>query len=566
MKQTLLFSLLFFCIFLNQTSAQSNFQKQIKTGKKAFNNRLTKTTDGGYIHLGEADDFAGNDSVTHKLVITKLDGDANITWMKSFLDTTKRNILIESYYESSLNVVQAEDGGYIISTQVPLLVFKLDAAGELAWSEKIGLLSASYSLYTKTDMEPSAGGVIITGTIIQPTSPQTSSFILNIDGSNGNVQWFKSLNFKNEISGYAYSIYSNAVEAMKDGSYVICGTVTHKKNDDNAFIAHFNKDGKLNGTRNFSYPNRFTAIKETLNGSFLTAGSIKRSRVYADYDVCVMSFDASVNVNWAKQITITDNSLPKNNEQVTTILANPDNSFIMAGQKRPLSDGYVFKLTSAGNAEWAKLISHTDKLGIKLNDLATTADNGFIAAGDYSEGKAFFAGKEGYFSLYKFNSDGNTCIQTSPLQTVTDFQYIDFADRIMMAEDLTGLVQVSASSVTKLPVHYSVKDICKSLKALSVVYSEKSSISKKQADACSVKVFPNPVSGRVLNISINYPKINAVQLTVLNTDGNVMMSRNVLLNPGVTNIALPVNLAAGIFILKVTVGNQQQTVKFVKVD
>jgi len=65
-----------------------------------------------------------------------------------------------------MNVAQCSDGGYIVSTPYPLLVFKISSTGELEWSKEIDAtgIPGGYKRFSKTDMKQSPdGSVIITG-------------------------------------------------------------------------------------------------------------------------------------------------------------------------------------------------------------------------------------------------------------------------------------------------------------------------------------------------------------------------------------------------------------------
>lgn len=77
--------------------------------------------------------------------------------------------------------------------------------------------------------------------------------------------------------------------------------------------------------------------------------------------------------------------------------------------------------------------------------------------------------------------------------------------------------------------------------------------------ASSVSVYPNPIKGNVVNVSLNELAKGAYTLTVYGNDGKQVAVKNVIIsNTGTTNetIGLPSGTAKGIYQLKVTGNNQ----------
>src|SRR5437868_3925905 len=98
--------------------AQPTFQKLVKGNGRTHLNRVSKATDG-FVHVGQILDDSN-------IVVTKFDENFNIDWMHFFSDSLHTNYGLA-------NIIQVDDGGYIVSITTPLLVFKLNRAGNIAW-------------------------------------------------------------------------------------------------------------------------------------------------------------------------------------------------------------------------------------------------------------------------------------------------------------------------------------------------------------------------------------------------------------------------------------------------
>ena len=126
MKRMLLLLLATFLVILHLT-AQTTFLKLMKAGGRTENNRLSKTSDGGYINVGTV--LSEDTTQTRpNLVITKFDALLNVTWIKTYSDTVSI-----TGGSGTFNIAETNDGGYMVSTetggyasyQQPLTIFKI---------------------------------------------------------------------------------------------------------------------------------------------------------------------------------------------------------------------------------------------------------------------------------------------------------------------------------------------------------------------------------------------------------------------------------------------------------
>jgi len=79
--KTLYAILMFFTLGLNSIFSQTTFQELIKADSRTYYNRMSKTTDGGFVHAGSVD-YEKDSVLNHKIVLTKYAANANIEWKR----------------------------------------------------------------------------------------------------------------------------------------------------------------------------------------------------------------------------------------------------------------------------------------------------------------------------------------------------------------------------------------------------------------------------------------------------------------------------------------------------
>ena len=166
--------------------------------------RLIQTKDGGFVFTGTTSSFdiGGGDAW-----LLKTDSEGNELWNRSYGEYS---------YDAGKDVIQTNDGGYMISGRyTPIYegwanvgLIKTDSSGNLEWIKHYGGISqdSGYSVTVTDDGGYLAAGVRYSGL------PSFQGWILRTDG-NGNKLWDKV------IGGST----ANDVIKSNDGNYVVAG-------------------------------------------------------------------------------------------------------------------------------------------------------------------------------------------------------------------------------------------------------------------------------------------------------------------------------------------------------
>ncbi|HRH50713.1 MAG TPA: T9SS type A sorting domain-containing protein [Panacibacter sp.] len=576
MKRMLLLLLATFLVILHLT-AQTTFLKLMKAGGRTENNRLSKTSDDGYINVGTV--LSEDTTQTRpNLVITKFDALLNVTWIKTYSDT-----VTITGGSGTFNIAETKDGGYIVSTetggyasyQQPLTIFKIAANGKLLWSKHIGFSPLSKHIFSaKTDMALSNdGAVIITGNFYRNTDIQNyaqGGFLMKVSASDGNIEWFKSVEIKNDSSK---SMFVNSVVCTKEGNYTLCGYTTNARiglNNYSPYIASYDSNGNMLWQKFFTIAENtdFTRIKTTPdNGYIVTGGAFKKEASNAgdDYNLCAVKFNSIGDIEWATQVKTKELGITRIKEIARSIYVNADSTYTIGGiyAKHKMSSSFLLKLNTDGSVKWINNIpSLNTQKPISIIDVYGTSDKGFLAGGN-----CFTNGNKSYLLLEKFNENGNGC----SLQNILEYQQTNLTNYTAIIEtsstNLAPSVIESATVLQRNPVNYTITQICTSLQEV-VTDNLRSDLKTHVAtnSFSELSIAPNPVTNGVLNFRINNSEGNTLQLSVLSLRGTVMLKQNIEAIKGMVNKTVDISsLAAGAYILKVNDSRKQQMIKFIKV-
>jgi hypothetical protein len=167
--------------------------------------------------------------------------------------------------------------------------------------------------------------------------------------------------------------------------------------------------------------------------------------------------------------------------------------------------------------------------------------------------------------IIKFDSNGNTCngiISSNPIainMPYTQYSYI------IDTADVTAQVQVSTGVYKKVSGKTINSILCKSSFAQSTSQQDAQMTSINSVKPLTVRISPNPVADNILNISINYSKTSKAQFAIMGLDGRTVLSQTITLVAGAENKTINISsLSKGLYILKLSDGKEQQTIKFVK--
>lgn len=163
---------------------------------------IARLPDGGYIVVGEATLSKDED-----VLVLRLDPDGNVLWWR---------VLRGLDYETARAVQPTSDGGFIMvvyvkATSAKYLVVKLGADGTVAWQKVYGKAQLWGYLRDNAIRVTPDGGYVVAGSFT--IGGQEDVLLFKLDAS-GNVQWAKTYGGAGDERG-------RTVVATADGGYLI---------------------------------------------------------------------------------------------------------------------------------------------------------------------------------------------------------------------------------------------------------------------------------------------------------------------------------------------------------
>ncbi|NIX63678.1 hypothetical protein [Gaetbulibacter sp. S0825] len=261
---------------------------------------IIQTSDGGFLMTGFLDVTASgglgntkvNSSKRHgigEFWCHKLDANGNIEWRKYFGGTNN---------DRSFDVVQANDGGYVITGfsesddfditnsygSYDYWVIKLDTAGNLLWEKSLGgseIDQARSIAKTDDNAYIIAGNSFSTDGDVSSNKGNSDFFIVKID-DNGKVKWRK--NYGGSDFDYATSISPSTNGFLLTGNSKSSDKdVTSNYGENDFWVIKINANGKLLDQKNFGGSSLDFAfdVLETTKGDIFIVGETESN----DYDI-----------------------------------------------------------------------------------------------------------------------------------------------------------------------------------------------------------------------------------------------------------------------------------------
>jgi len=201
------------------------------------------------------------------------------------------------------------------------------------------------------------------------------------------------------ILDYGTDDWANAVIETADGGFVVVGAANAGPNNRDLLVAKLNADGALVWDAMFGGEDHDEAndVKETSDGGLIVAGQWVSDN---NIDACLVKTDADGNEVWSYRYgspAVTD-------LEMAYAVVEVADGYVFAGftSTTGSGDAYLVKVDLGGTLLWAKTfgVAHN---GDSAADLLTTADGGFILAGDTQPALEDLRD----FSLIKTTASGN---------------------------------------------------------------------------------------------------------------------------------------------------------------
>jgi hypothetical protein len=223
--------------------------------------RGRQTADGHYVVTGI---YRGSDWRGDAFVV-KYAPDGSQEWIKNYGDTAGT--------QNGIQIIQTTDDGFIVvggttsgaNGQGDILVFKIDAGGNLLWSKNFGGQSEEdgYGLCAA-----SGGGFVICGYSKSFSSGDADAYLVKIDDA-GTQLWSRNYGGINDDA-------ATQVAEAPDGGYVLTGSTKSFGDNMTAFIIKTDSYGNMSWMKTFGAPNYLTEcqwITTCPDGGFAIVGS-----------------------------------------------------------------------------------------------------------------------------------------------------------------------------------------------------------------------------------------------------------------------------------------------------
>lgn len=418
---------------------------------------VVETADGGYLAAGssyssEEGDITDINNGTRDGLLVKFDSNGNVEW---------DNLIGGTSYDYFLGLTKTSDGGYLAlgnsrSSQsgeinsinngnIDAFVVKVDKNGNVEWDNLIGSSKGDYFYSANETVD---GGYLLfgrssaseEGDITDVGNGKDDALIVKIDSS-GNVEW-------DDLIGGNDNDYFHASTSTSDGGYLAVGfsnslasgDITDTRTDaSNGFVVKFDSTGnmewnKLIGGIGFDY---FTSVIEMSDGNLLLAGESVASENGDITDVnnggsdgFIVKIDNYGNILWNKLIG------GLGYDYFISLSELNDNRIVLVGQSTSSESGDITDVSNGAEEGLIIVISMAYDVIFDINGGDTLApESQLIQQGTYiSEPPE--PSKENYiFTGWNTNVDGSGLIW-------------DFAANVMPSNDVTLYAQWEINKFT----------------------------------------------------------------------------------------------------------------------
>jgi len=259
----------------------------------------------------------------------------------------------------------------------------------------------------------------------------------------------KEVNIKHfSYGGSSYDEFYS-VAATPDGGYVAVGNSNStdlegltNKGDYDAIIVKFNKDGKVEWSKNYGGSNsdRFTDVIVTSEGEIYVVGLVKSKDVEgiesSESDSIIIKYSKTGDIIWQKNDGFEYMTFYENIKQVGK------KEFILLG--REMSESSILKIDEDGNFIWKKTC---DKLDPRVNgpfrDLEITKNGEYIV---WASGEGYYGvSSVPYYdsAIVKYDKDGNFYdLNYTSFNFIRDVEMIPSGGLLIIEEEMSGQIKI----------------------------------------------------------------------------------------------------------------------------
>ncbi|MFH2142667.1 MAG: T9SS type A sorting domain-containing protein [Bacteroidota bacterium] len=300
-------------------------------------NKIIQINDGSFIVTGYAQDtinYMGN------MFLMNINIYGDIKWIKFYGG---------SYSESSNDLIQTNDNGYIIAGYTDsytnggrdFYVVKTDSIGNIQWEKNYGGLNdeTAYSIDYTYD-----NGYIIGGKSNSYGVGMYDMYIIKIDSA-GNFIWDNTF-------GSNYDDYCGTVICTIDSGFALSGYIDVGSGNKNAYFVKTDSSGAFEFDAIYGYANNyegFEKVLQLLDGSYLFLGGIWLDSYYKNQG-WILKASASGDSLWSVLYGNIDSNAYAN-DYLYDLQKTSDNGFVLCGQydsETQNNNAWIIKIDSLG--------------------------------------------------------------------------------------------------------------------------------------------------------------------------------------------------------------------------
>lgn len=319
--------------YVVKTDALGNAQWSKTYGGAAEDviNKIMQTPDGGYVFVGTTRSYG---SISSDAWVVKMDESGVVQWAKRFGENTTNG-------EQGLNICLTSDGGYAIigsHNAAPatsnVLVFKLDASGNLVWSKVFDSGNTDGGGYITQDAD-----VLMATGFTRTSLSYHDALVMKIDIANGALLWMYryEIGGRNNFGGEIYKIgnqYKFHVPSIQDFTFL---------NTARNIILTIDNSGNATAVQELVPPDNGSGPIVMAPDGGIVAG-YNEQNVTSEFNI--MKLGTSGGMQWAKKYT-------RAGPQLNYILRHSqDGGYITVGASNPgvNNDIYFAKVDALGNS------------------------------------------------------------------------------------------------------------------------------------------------------------------------------------------------------------------------
>jgi len=369
---------------------------------------ILPTADGGYVVLGEADTAVPG---AQDVWVLKLNETGVVEWERTYGGPGR---------ERPQEILATADGGYLVLSSTSSFgpnpsvntmnawIFKLDASGDILWQNAYG--GTKQDLLFDIASTPDGGFIAAGGSDSHRTGSGywwdvADAWVVKLDAS-GNVAWQKAYGVS------ATGECASGVQPTPDGGYIVAGSKVPSNGLPELWVFKVSSSGSIAWQKIYGVgyggqlcaefmANNPDVVTTPDGGYFVTA--ITLYNAYYATDGWIYKLDSAGNVVWRRGWGTSSE------EWFVATDKTSDGGYVMVGVGRELGPNaiWVVRIDSASNLVWKKLYSMSGASAAVYGNGAVrqTSDGGFVLTGGWSSGGLL---------VMKLDGDGFAGVCTDP--------------------------------------------------------------------------------------------------------------------------------------------------------